>query len=148
MSQENVQAARGLYDAFNRGDLNAFEAGCSREFVWNEAENSLNAAGNPYRNFKQVLEGVFQPTARDFDGFRCDLEKLLDAGDTIIGTGRYRGKHRETGKQLSAQFCHVLHFDRDARLDGRQEYADTLQEGEVSGLAQQVERVRIIQPAM
>ncbi|HEX6072997.1 MAG TPA: nuclear transport factor 2 family protein [Sphingomicrobium sp.] len=148
MSQENVQAARGLYDAFNRGDLNAFENGCSREFVWNEAENSLNAAGNPYRNFKQVLEGVFQPTKRDFDGFRCDLEKLLDAGDTIIGTGRYRGKRQETGKQLSAQFCHVLHFDRDARLDGVQEYTDTLQEAEVAGRVQQVERVRIIQPAM
>lgn len=148
MSQENVQAARGLYDAFNRGDLNAFENGCSREFVWNEAENSLNAAGNPYRNFKQVLEGVFQPTTRDFEGFRCDLEKLLDAGDTIIGTGRYRGKRQETGKQLSAQFCHVLHFDRDAKLDGVQEYTDTLQEAEVAGRVQQVERVRIIQPAM
>jgi ketosteroid isomerase-like protein len=148
MSQENVQAARGLYYAFNRGDLNAFENGCSREFVWNEAENSLNAAGNPYRNFKQVLEGVFQPTTRDFEGFRCDLEKLLDAGDTIIGTGRYRGKRQETGKQLSAQFCHVLHFDRDARLDGVQEYTDTLQEAEVAGRVQQVEPVRIIQPAM
>jgi len=148
MSQDKIRAARGLYDAFNSGDLTAFEQGCAPAFVWNEAENSLNAGGNPYRNFKEVLEGVFQPTARDFEGFRVDLEELLDAGDTIIGTGRYRGKYKATGKQLSAQFCHVMHFDGSNRLDRVQEYADTLQEAQVAGLTQPIAEMRIPQPVM
>ena len=70
MSQQTLQAARGLYEAFNRGDLNAFERACARRFEWNEADKSLNAGGNPYRNFAQVLEGVFKPTMRDFEDFR------------------------------------------------------------------------------
>jgi ketosteroid isomerase-like protein len=148
MSQENVQAARGLYDMFNRGDLAGFEKGCAREFVWREAENSLNAAGNPYRNFKQVLEGVFQPTIRDFEGFECKLETLIDGGDHVIGTGRYLGKHRETGKALSAQFCHVIHFDRTAKLDGLQEYTDTLEEAVVAGQVQLIAEMRIPQPVL
>jgi ketosteroid isomerase-like protein len=148
MSQQNLQAARALYDFFNNGDLTGFEQACARQFTWNEAENSLNAAGNPYRNFKEVREGVFQPTLRDFDQFKVDLEKLLDAGDTIIGTGRYRGKCRETGKQLTAQFCHVMHFDSDAKLDGVQEYTDTLQEAQVSGRVPLLDEMRIPQPAM
>ena len=117
MSQDNVRAARGLYDMFNRSDIAGFEKGCARELVWNEAENSLNSGGNPYRGFDAVLEGVFQPTLRDFDRFECNLELLIDGGDTIVGTGRYRGTYKETGKRLSAQFCHVLHFDSQARLD-------------------------------
>ena len=148
MSQDKIEAARRLYDAFNRGDLGAFEKGCAPSFVWNEAENSENSAGNPYRSFDEVLEGVFQPTMNDFEGFRVDLEKLIEAGDTIVGAGRYRGKHRNTGKQLSAQFCHLLNFDPQARLDGVQEYADTLQEADVSGRVQIVEEMRIPQPVM
>jgi ketosteroid isomerase-like protein len=147
MSQENVQAARGLYDAFNRGDLDAFEQGLSRDLLWNEAENSLNAAGNPYRSFAAVRDGVFTPTARDFDPFRVDLERLIDGGECVIGTGRYRGKSTATGKELSAQFCHVMHFDQNQKLDEVQEYADTLQEAEVTGKLEQIEQVRIPQPA-
>jgi ketosteroid isomerase-like protein len=113
---------------------------------WNEAENSLNAAGNPYRSFDEVLEGVFRPTMRDFDGFRCEVEKLLVAGETIVGTGRYRGKHRETGKQLSAQFCHLLRFDGNAKLDRVQEYTDTLQEAEIAGRVQIAPEMRIPNP--
>lgn len=148
MSQDNVRAARGLYDMFNRGDIAGFERGCARELVWNEAENSLNSGGNPYRGFDAVLEGVFQPTLRDFDRFECNLESLIDGGDTIVGTGRYRGTYKETGKRLSAQFCHVLHFDSQARLDRVQEYTDTLAEAEVAGRLQAIAEIKIPHPAM
>lgn len=148
MSQENVLAMRRLYEAFAHGDLDAFEKGCSRDLLWNEAENSLYAAGNPYRGFAAVRDGVFAPTLRDYDDFRCELEQLLDAGDHVVGTGRYRGRNRETGRELSAQFCHVLHVDLDGRLDRVQEYVDTLHEAEVHGRLQPVETIRMPQPVM
>jgi len=148
MSQQNVQAARGLYDAFNRGDLAAFEQACARALVWNEAENSTRAAGNPYRSFRDVSEGVFQPTKRDFEDFRCELEQLLDAGENVIGTGRYRGRYKDTGKQLSAQFCHLIHFDGSGKLDAIQEYTDTLQEAQVEGRVEIIPEMRIPNPAM
>jgi hypothetical protein len=147
MSQENVQAMRGLYDAFNSGDLDTFAQGVSRDLLWNEADNSLYSGGNPYRSFTAVRDGVFDPTARDFDNFRVDLEQLLDAGDHVIGTGRYRGKCKATGKELSTQFCHLLHVDGDGKLDRVQEYADTLDEAQVTGRTQLLE-TKIPQPAM
>lgn len=149
MSQQNVQAMRRLYEAFNAGDLETFERGLSPDILWNEAENSLYATGNPYRSFSAVRDGIFTPTARDYDNFRCDLEKLLDAGDYVIGTGRYRGKNKATGKTLSAQFCHVTHVDQQGRLEAIQEYVDTLQEAEVSGRTARVtEEIKIPHPVM
>jgi len=148
MSQANVQAVSRLYDAFNDGDLDYFEQQLSNDLVWNEAENSLNSDGNPYRSFAAVRDGVFAPTVRDFDRFRCDLEQLYDAGDNIIATGRYRGISTATGKELSAQFCHIAHLDDDGKLDRIQEYTDTLQEAQVTGRAQQIEAIRIPQPVM
>ena len=149
MSQQNVQAIRRLYEAFNSGDLDTFERGVSPDILWNEAENSLWAAGNPKRSFSAIRDQVFALTERDFDNFSCDLEKLLDAGDFVVGTGRYRGRHKATGKLLSAQFCHVMHVDPQGRLEAFQEYADTLQEAEVSGRTAHVtEEIKIPHPAM
>lgn len=147
MSQENVQTARRLYDAFNSGDLATFEQGVSPHLEWNEADNSLNCAGNPYRSFAAVRDGVFVPTMRDFVQFSVDLEQLIDGGDFIVGTGRYRGRSTATGKQLSAQFCHVLHLDDQGKLDRFQEYADTLHEAEVTGRSQNVEQIIALQTA-
>ncbi|MCL6730976.1 nuclear transport factor 2 family protein [Sphingomonas hankyongi] len=147
MSEQNVQAARGLYEAFNRGDLDAFERGLSSDILWNEADNSLYSKGNPYRSFSAIRDQVFAPTLTDFDAFKVDLEQLIDGGDFVIGTGRYRGRNKGTGRDLSAQFCHLLHFDTSARLDRVQEYTDTLQEAEVSGRAQVAEQIQILQPA-
>jgi len=151
MSKENVQAICRLYDAFNSGDLVAFERGVSADIEWNEADNSLNCAGNPYRSFAAVRDGVFGPTTRDFEAFTVDLEKMIDAGEFVIGMGRYRGRSRVTGKELSAQFCHVLHLDSQGRLDRLQEYVDTLREAIVAGRAEQIDRfeeIQVVQPVM
>jgi len=148
MSEKNVQAVKGLYDAFNHDDLTTLERGFSSNLLWNEADNSLYSAGNPYRSFKAVSDGVFTPTNRDFEGFKCDLEQLLDAGDYVVGTGRYRGKCKDTGKTMATQFCHVMHLDFDGKVDRIQEFADTLDEARVTGRLEQIQELRIPQPAM
>jgi uncharacterized protein len=148
MSEQNVQAVRGLYDAFNRGDLETLEKAFSRSLVWNEAENSLFSGGNPYRSFGAVREGVFAPTTAEFDDFRCDIDQLLDAGDYVITTGRYRGRCRETGRTLGTQFCHIIHIDLDGTIDRLQEYADTLDEAQVTGRIQEVHEMKIPHPAI
>jgi len=148
MSEQNVQAIRSLYDAFNRGDLNTLERGFGPNLTWNEAENSLYSEGNPYRSFAAVREGVFASTARDFDPFQCDVEQLLDAGDSIVATGRYRGKCKDTGAMLATQFCHVIHLDRDGKVDRLQEYADTLDEARVVGRTWIKEEMKIPHPAI
>lgn len=67
----------------------------------------------------------------------------------MIGTGRYRGKNKATGKTLSAQFCHVAHVDQQGKLEAIQEYVDTLQEAEVSGRTARVtEELKIPLPVM
>lgn len=146
MSQDNVKAVRRLYDAFNRGDLEAFEKGTSRDLFWKEADNSLYSAGNPYRSFAAVRDGILAPTARDFDDFRVDLDELYDAGEFVIGTGRYRGRCKATGKELATQFCHVLHVDQYGKLDRMQEYADTFDEAVVTGRIEPAEKIAIREP--
>lgn len=146
MSMENLQAVRRLYQCFGSGDLQGFEQGVSSDLVWNEAENSPYSGGNPYRGFAAVRDAVFAAAMSDYEGFRVDLEQLIDGGEYVIGCGRYRGTSRTTGKVLASQFCHVMHVDSAGKLDRMQQYGDTLQTAEVSGRTRSEEEIRVVQP--
>lgn len=146
MSQ-NVKTVRGLYEAFDRGDMETFEKGMSPNLLWNEADNSLYSAGSPFRNFAEIRDRAFAPIDRDFDNFRLEIDRMLDASnDHVVCTGRYRGRYRETGRELSAQFCHVMHVDKSGKLDLFQEYVDTLEEARVAGRVETAEKLEIRQP--
>lgn len=146
MSQQNVQAMRKLYNAFNEGDLDTVDKGYSSNVVFNAAENTLYAGGSPYKGFPAIRDGVFNPVTTEFEDFRSEVEDMIDAGDTIVATGRYRGRSKETGKDLSGQFCHIMHVDGDGKVDRFQEYCDTLQEAEVAGRAKRTESSRAGDP--
>ena len=75
-------------------------------------------------------------------------EQLIDGGDYIVATGRYRGKAKATGKTFATQFCHVMHVDGTGKIDGFQGYSDTLDEAQVTGRVKLAEPIRTPQPAM
>ena len=126
MSQENVELVRAVYAAFAAGDVPAVLGAMSPEIVWHEAENFPYADRNPYLGPEAVLTGVFGRIATDWDGFAAVPKEMLDAGDTVIVLGRYKGTYRETGRTLDAQLAHVWRV-ADGRIVGFQQYTDTLQ---------------------
>lgn len=149
MSQKNVQTMRSLYDAFALGDFDALEKGVSSNILWNEAENSLYSAGSPYRSFTEIRDKVFTPNSRDFDHFHLEIDRILDASDDhVVTAGRYRGRYKETGKELSSQFCHVAHFDYSGKIDFFQEFADTYDQAQVTGRVKPFEKMEIREPIL
>lgn len=148
MSQQNVQTIQGLYGAFNRGDFETLEQGFARQFERYEPEGSLYAEGNPFRSFSALREGLYKPRSRDFTDFRTEVEQILDAGDFVVVSGRYRGKAKATGKELSSQFCHLIHLDQSGKVDRFHSFTNTLHEAQVTGKVEQIARMKIPQPAM
>ena len=132
MSQENVALVRGIYDAFAAGDVPAVLGAMSPDIVWNEAENFPYADGNPYRGPEAVLNGVFARCIGEWDGFAVVPEEFLDAGDTVVVLGRYRGTYKATGKAMDPQLAHVWRI-ADGKAAQFQQYADTLQVARVTG---------------
>ena len=132
MSQQNVDLVRAIYDAFGNGDIAAVVSMMSPDIVWNEAENIPYADGNPYRGPDAVVSGVFMRIGGEWDGFAVEPEELLDAGDTVVALGRYRGACRATGRIIHAQMAHVWRV-RDGKATAFQQYADTLQFARATG---------------
>ena len=134
MSEQNVELIRGLYDAFGTGDIPGVVGRMAPDMEWNEAENFPYADGNPYRGPEAILGGVFARLGGEWDGFAAVPEEFLDAGDTVVVLGRYRGTCKATGGPLDAQMCHVWRV-RDGKAAHFQQYTDTLQANKAMGRA-------------
>ena len=134
MSEENVAVIRGIYAAFGAGDIAAVVALMSPDIVWNEGENFLYADHNPYVGPDAILTGVFGRIGGEWDDFAAIPDELLDAGDTVIMLGRYRGTFKATGKAVHAQVVHVWRV-HDGKATQFQQYTDTLQFSRAAGTA-------------
>jgi ketosteroid isomerase-like protein len=134
MSQSNVALVRGIYEAFSRGDIPAVVGAMSAEMEWNEAENFPYADGNPYRGPDAILGGVFARLGGEWDGFAAVPEEFLDAGDTVVVLGRYRGTFKATGRALDAEMGHIWRV-KDGKAVHFRQLTDTLQTARVTGTA-------------
>jgi ketosteroid isomerase-like protein len=126
VSEQNVETIRALYAAFAKGDITAVLGALAPDAEWREADNFIYADGNPYVGSSAILQGVFMRLATEWDGFAAKPEQFLDAGDSVIATGRYTAVHKATGKSIDAQFTHFWTLE-NGKVTRFQQYADTLQ---------------------
>lgn len=126
MPQTNADVIRDLYQAFATGNIPAVLGAMDPGIEWNEAENFPYADGNPYKGPNAVLEGVFMRLGGEWDGFGAVPETVLDAGDVVVGLGRYTGTNKATGIALNAQFAHVWWLS-GGKVTRFQQYTDTAQ---------------------
>jgi ketosteroid isomerase-like protein len=132
MSKENVEMIRGVYQAFANGDVPTVVNRLDANVIWNEADGSPYADGNPYVGPDKVTQGVFMRLGGEWESFVIVPEEALDAGDTVVMLGRYNGTFKRNGKPLNAQFTHVWRV-KDGKVTGFQQYTDTAQYQAVCG---------------
>lgn len=134
MSAQNVDAIQTLYEAFGAGDIPTALSVMSPDIVWHEAENFPYADGNPYVGPEAVMNGVFARCATEWDGFGVVMETLLDAGDHVVASGRYRGTWLSTGRAMSPQVVHIWRM-AEGKAAAFQQHIDTLGVARAMGTA-------------
>ncbi|MCK6445731.1 MAG: nuclear transport factor 2 family protein [Planctomycetes bacterium] len=103
----NVVLVRELYAAFAAGDLPRLLAHFDPRIVWNEAEGFPLSDRNPYVGPEAITLGVFARIAEEWDGFEVRVGEVVGSGDVVTMFGRYRARHRRTGKALDVQCAHT-----------------------------------------
>jgi uncharacterized protein len=126
MSQENMELIRGMYASFTRGDIHAALAQMDQHVDWRQADNFIYADRNPYLGPQAVLEGVLIRFASEWQDFTVTPEEWLDAGNHIVVLGSYCGTHKETNREVRAQFAHIWGVTH-GRVVRFQQYTDTKQ---------------------
>ena len=126
MSQENITVIRGMYESFSREDVTSVLGQMHQHIEWREAENFIYVNRSPYCGPQAVLEGVFMRLASEWADFKVTPEEWLDAGNHVVVLGTYSGRHKESSREVRAQFAHIWGVTH-GRVVRFQQYTDTKQ---------------------
>lgn len=113
-----------IYAAVEAGDHATTRDLLDPALAWRQAGSVVPAAGEDREGADALLEQVVRPLERDWEGFSEQVDELLQIGDRVVATGIYHGRHRTTGRELRAEFCHLWQVRDDAAVAFRQ-YTDT-----------------------
>lgn len=111
------------YAASDRHDLPGMLADLAPDARWTEMAG-FPCAGT-YVGAQAVVQNVFERLGADWKSYRFELERLHDAGSTIVATGHYHGTHRATGKSFTARVVHVWQVQA-GRIVAFEQFTDTL----------------------
>ena len=109
MSQENVEIALAAVDAWNRGDREAFMALWDEEAEFYPLRAQLE--GESYRGH-DGLERFLDELAEDFEDVRFEIDEARDAGEQVVGIGRFRARGRASGVDLNVPLGVVQRVQR------------------------------------
>jgi ketosteroid isomerase-like protein len=96
------------------------------EVEWYQAEGHPYAGQGPWRGPKEVVQHVVNPINNDWEGFVTQVDEVIGVGSRVIVVGRYRGRHRMTGRDIDAQVC-TLYTVIDGLITRWQQFTDTAQ---------------------
>lgn len=129
----NVDVVKAIYEGFGSGDIEAVLGAMDPEIRWHEAEgNPYMPSGEAWVGPEAVLSNLFVKLGTEWDAFTVHPKAFYEAGDTVIVEARYTGTHKETGKGLDAQVCHIWDV-KDGKLTRFQQYVDTAKLQEAMG---------------
>jgi ketosteroid isomerase-like protein len=119
MSQQDVEALRALYDAFNRSDLQPLLDGFHAEIEVEETEDLGYAAlllrvlgprfvilSGSYRGIDEVRR-LFESVWEIAEWFRVEILEMLEAERKVIVSLRMEAKARDTGIVGEARAVHL-----------------------------------------
>jgi steroid delta-isomerase-like uncharacterized protein len=119
--------ALGLYEAFNKRDLDAAVKGTTEDIIF--VDHGRNTTYKSRQEFKDSLQEWLDGFS---DGQITEITPI-DAGDKVvvqfIGVGTNDGKMGPvpaTGRRVSVPFCDVHTFDSKGRISHSESYYDML----------------------
>jgi ketosteroid isomerase-like protein len=111
MSQENVDAVRASYEAFNRRDFDALFEYYDPDIVWEQDEKFVEPGTHyGHAGVRQVFNSIFE----SFQDFQVEVEETFDLGDRVLAILRVSGTAKLTGMELATPGGHLFWF-RDGK---------------------------------
>jgi ketosteroid isomerase-like protein len=133
VSQENVELARQVVDAFNQRDVNAMSRRFDPEIEW-QPVGPAAVERAVYRGSDEVAAG-FAATWEAWELFELTESEVRDLGDTVVWLGRARLRGGASRVELDQEFAvhFVVRDARVARLRGFSTWREALEAAGTSG---------------
>src|SRR5262249_48705132 len=138
MSEENVEVALAAVDAWNRGDRKAWLALWDEEAEFYPLRAQLE--GESYAGHDGLMRFLAEMT-EDFEEVRFEIEETRDAGEQVVGIGRFRARGRASGVDINVPLG-VVQRVRQGKIVYTRMFSDPAEALEAAGRAEQASRQR------
>ena len=132
MSEEDAEIALAAVDAWNRGDHEAWLALWDEEAEFHPLRAQLE--GESYSGHDGLRRFVAEMT-QDFEEVRFEIEETRDAGEQVVGIGRFRARGRASGVDLDVPLG-VLTRIRRGRIVYTRFFSEPADALEAAGLSE------------
>ena len=131
MSRENVEIVRGIYDAFDSGDVGLALRAIDPEVVWDLSNHSW-PGDDQYVGHEGIAEALGEWIGA-FEDYTVKPERFIDAGDKVVVIQRESARHKGTDAGIDRRQASVytMRGGRAVRID---HYLDIPKALEVAGL--------------
>ena len=110
MAQENVNAARGAVDGWNRGDIEAWLEPCHPQVEWFSAIKSrVEGVQTVYRGHAEMRR--FWEEWHSLWDLTIEVSEFRDLGDTVLALGRIRTRGDVSRMDLESPVGYVFNFE-------------------------------------
>jgi uncharacterized protein len=132
VSQENVEVVKRAFEAFERGDLDAFSQLQDPDIEWQTSSEDPDAATHRGR---EAVRRYFEQWMESFEGLRADVQECIDVGnDRVFAWTRWAGRGRASGADAEWHLAIIYTF-RNGKAVRAEEYFDRGEALEAVGLA-------------
>ena len=107
MSAQHVAVAKRMYDARNRGDVDAVLAECDPDVEWYPHLATLG--GKPISGHQGVRE-YMASLGEDWEFFRHEPEDFIDLGEQVVAFLHTFARGKSSGIDVDVQVGHLISF--------------------------------------
>jgi uncharacterized protein len=132
MSQENIEVVKAAFEAYNRGDLDAWLADADPDIEWHVLPEATDPG--PHRGRQVVLERA-KLWRRTLEGLRADVLEYIDAGEYVIAPVRMRGQAPGSDAEVVLDEVYVSRL-RNGKVVELREYRSKAEAFEAVGLSE------------
>jgi ketosteroid isomerase-like protein len=133
VSEQNVERARRVYEAWNAHDWDSVlaEVDDGHELHLTGLLPGLKQEYRGHEGLREFLES-FDAIWKDL---RVEVERIEDAGDSVVGLVRLNGTATGSGVPVSIEYAHVFHLegDRAVRTDAYRTWQEALDAAGIPG---------------
>ncbi len=136
MSQENVEAVRRGYAAWNANELDAFLAELDPEVEWHPSiEPALEGGETTYRGLDGVRRAWDDYRGGAWERLTAHIHEIRDLGESVLVLGHIDLTGRTTGLEFSQEVGQLITF-RDGKMLRSQDFLSHAEAVEAAGLSE------------
>lgn len=118
----DLEIVQRMYAAFGNRDRDTILELFDPRIEW--VQNEGFPGGGRRVGAEAVLNDVFAKFRLEWDVWQAVVSEWIDAGNTIVAIGEYRGTYKATGRSMKAVFAGVYRV-RDGRIVSFHQYTGT-----------------------